>query len=283
MKKFLAWLLLLAMLLFCVPAAFADGDTSYEPNGSVTVIDPDSEGAEAVIEEVFEETEPFIPEEVERTIVGTDNRITVRNSWDYPFSAIAYIEAHASCGCSWSCSGFMVNKDRLLTAAHCLVCSKHGQWADRLDFYFGYNGRGYSYKYTGKWTAWSGNLFRSGTDDFAYDWGCVRLASDVGNTTGWFGTWWGMSDSQYTNTWAYVAGYADGKIRYDSGYVDSVSADNLYYTMDTVGGNSGGPVFDSDYYAIGIHVGTVSRGSSTLNVAHRLTSYVKSHLDDLTF
>ncbi len=283
MKKFLSWILFLTLLLCNTPICLGEGEESNESNGSVIVIEESSEENQQITEEIFEESEPYYPDNIER-IIGPDDRIRVKDPYVYPYSAIAYMDVHASCGCSWSCTGFMVNKDRLLTAAHCLVCTDHGQWADKISFYFGWRGRGYSYKYAGKWTAWVGNTYRNGTTDFAYDWGCVRLASNVGETTGWFGTRWSMSDSKYTSTWVYVAGYRGADLTYDQGYIDYVTDDNIYYQMDQISGNSGGPIFDWEYYAVGIINGANLRDNVvTTHVGHRLTSKIKQHLDDLSF
>lgn len=224
------------------------------------------------------ESGPVAPDDYEKTIFGSDDRITVKNTSSFPYSAIAYMEVKGECGCSWTCTGFMVNKDRLLTAAHCLVCTDHSKWADRITFYFGYkNKNNYAYKYTGGWNAWVGDIFSDKEYSSDWDYGCMKLDKNVGDSVGWFGSWWGLSDSQLSSTYAYIAGYRDGLLKYDSGWIEPKDSRHITYRIDTVPGNSGGPIYTSDYYAIGINIAN----NGIYNIGFRLTNTVKGDLDDL--
>ena len=99
-------------------------------------------GPEAAAEEVgAEEYKPFIPDDLEKTVFGKDDSITVSNPASYPFSAIAYMEVTGKCGCDWTASGYMVGTDKMLTAAHCLFCTEHWEQAEKIIFYFGYKNR----------------------------------------------------------------------------------------------------------------------------------------------
>ena len=264
----------LFLLMGICSAVFANEDNE----GIVNIVDEWKIPPEGFFADYSPDQEPFIPENLDRSIIGRDDRVTVNNPSSYPYSAIAYLEVTGKCGCSWTCSGFMVNKDRLLTAAHCLLCTDHSSWAKYIDFYFGYkNSRNYLYRYDGKWTAWAGNIFNNRkytTDD---DYGCVKFYKNVGDTTGWFGAHWDMPKSTMESKYLYVAGYRDSVLRYDSGWIDSVVGNEMYYKMDTVPGNSGGPIFTSDYLAVGINI--ASGGSA--NIGYLLTDTVRFNLYEL--
>jgi len=284
-RRFISLLVLVLMLTPLSPSV-AEEDTG---EGTVRVIDHTQE--ELLREIISVPTAPFIPDSAEdepdpetaeeeqpRTVFGSDDRVTVKNTSEFPYSAIAYMTIKAKCGCNWTGSGFMVDRNKLLTAAHCLVCWKHNQWANKITFYFGYKKSGkYKYRYNGKWEAYAGNLFRDREYTINWDYGCVKLNKNVGDKVGWFGTWWAMSDSQISSKYLYVAGYADGVLRYDSGFAEAAGQQHITYRMDTVPGNSGGPVFTYDYYAVGINIAY----SNYNNTGYRLTTTVKNDLDGL--
>ena len=75
---------------------------------------------------------------------------------------------------------------------------------------------------------------------------------------------------------------ASGKVHtgvvIDLGSYDYTIEDDklLSYTLDTTPGNSGGPVFDKDYYIAGIHVA----GNNYVNVARRITKEMMEDLKD---
>ena len=109
----------------------------------------------------------------------------------------------------------------------------------------------------------------------------IKLAEQPFNPNsdkvGWLGSYWGMSDSQIANQFLYVAGYRDGVLKYDYGFADAKSSQHIKYRMDTQPGNSGGPVFTRDYYAIGINIAE----NDSYNTGYRLTTTVKGDLDGL--
>ena len=314
MRKLLVILMTLALLMN-VPTAFAEKNTEdlknmgsdllaepnsvYEMNeiesfaeksneGTVNVIDDWMIGRDSVSREL--ETEPFVPKDMDiaelgiteefgsDAIFGNDGRVTVTWPSVYPYSTIAYMRVIGRCGDSWSGTGFMVGRDRLLTAAHVLVCPEHNAWAKNIDFYFGYKSdNDCRYHYRGKWTAWAGNVFKDHRYSIINDFGCVKLYQNVGDMVGWLGSYWGQTSSFLESNYMQVAGYRSGILRYDTGWVTAYDSSHLTYTIDTVCGNSGGPIFTSKYYAVGINIAF----NSNFNIGYRLTSTVKSRLNNL--
>ena len=105
-------------------------------------------------------SEPFAPENLDKVIIGSDDRITA-DVRQYPYSAIGYMDVHAKCGDTWTGTGFMAGKRLFMTAAHCMYCDEHHAWADEVTIYFGFRSqKNYAYRFTGGWTAWIGVSWR---------------------------------------------------------------------------------------------------------------------------
>lgn len=297
MKRLLAMMLLMALAVSC---AFAEGAAAPGPEGSALEFDvPVNEltedfeeaGGEGEVlpleaREAAHESDAlpagvefFAPDDLEKCIIGTDDRVRVKNTKQYPYCAIANMKVTGTCKCKWECTGFMVGKKWLMTAAHCMVCAEHGKWAKNVTFYFGYqNSKNYLYKYTGKWTAWAGTLFPNGysagmEDDYCF----VRLEKNVGDKTGWFGMSFPseieLNGSRYT-----VAGYRSNALKYSRGTAAALSGKLMTYTADDKPGNSGGPIFTSDYYAVGIIA--AENNVRKVNYGRRLTRSIYDEMLD---
>ncbi len=254
MKRIAAWLL--AALLVC-GVAWAEEAGEALP-AMESSLEEWYETHEAETEEV-ESTQPFVPEGMDKVIIGADDRVTINNTSVYPYSTIGYMFVHATCGCDWSCTCFMVGPSGAMTAAHCLVCSEHGGTADRLDIYFGYvSSKNYLYHYTNGTTYWYGTSFKNEDGTYSYsinhqrwDYAYIKLQERVGDYTGWLGTRAALDSD--ADSYFELAGYKDNQLKSDWGRLTKLS-DNPEYrfgiTADALPGNSGSPVFDSDYYAL---------------------------------
>lgn len=271
---------LLALMLLIPYASLAESAESAEGIATPAM---DMSLEEAVQQGLLTESDlqleepahPFCPPDVmDKTIFGEDDRELVRNPQKYPYSAIAYLVVEASCGCDWTATGFMVSRDGMMTGAHCVVCSTHGGTATKITMFFGYeSGKDYLYRYTGGTTYWYGTTFQNNDGSYSYsphvnwDYAYLKLEKNVGDTTGWFGTKV-LSDYEVSGQVLEVAGFRNGYLRKGSG---SVSVRNDYcikYTIDTLPGNSGCPVFDEDYYVVAINVAS----NDSFNTARRITS-----------
>ena len=294
MKRFLS-LFLAVMLLITACAAFAeDADSETGGKGTVTLIDDFETTAE--LEELLHPIEPGLPGGADKAdpelaqsaldasmdadlfVIGADGRTTVDDTKVWPYCTIALLDVHAECGCSWTGSGFLVGGNGLLlTAAHCLVCDEHSQWADSITFYFGYKSTyDFLYAYTGRWDAYAGNIFSNKQYTTAKDFAVVKISSEVPETCGWMGAYWGDDDRTMNSYYVNVAGYRYGKLRYDSGYMSVQDADHVTFLMDEESGNSGGPIYTQDGYAVGIIIAESwdKNGDPIYNIGYRLTNEV---------
>lgn len=275
MKKFLAYLLACLLLMTCCALAEEEEEIMEPGEGTIVFADGSDAAADAAVyaaaEELNTPADSYVPEDVERCIIGKDNRITISDTRQYPFSAIAFMEMKMKCGCRWTGTGFMVDKDKLMTAAHCMICQKHNKWASGITFHFGYRkGKRDFYTYNGHWEAWCGTDFANGYTD-VNDWAVVKFSKKVGDKTGWFGRRV-LSDKELKNGYYSVAGYKDGILKYDFGKLRVIDNSRMWVDMDVLPGNSGSPIYDSDYYAVGIW--TTYYDDIVANSGMRITPYI---------
>ena len=245
--------LLLAALMLLPAVALAE----EEAEGNVTVIDvltPITDEVEAG--EVTEFTsDPFIPEGLEKDIIGLDNRVTIDNPAAYPYSAIGYLILKWQCGCNGTGSGFLIKPDVMLSAAHIACCQYHNKPLTSMTAYFGYRSqKNYAYKFTGRTTFWYNPDFfaSSGKVWYGWDYSYFKLSERVGDRVGWFG-YSARSDANLDMTLVEVAGYRDGVLKTDWDYLHVETSNCVSYENDTLPGNSGCPVFDSDYRVLAIN------------------------------
>ena len=218
---------------------------------------------------------PENPGKQEKVIVGSDDRTQIYNSWDYPFSAIAFMVAYGQCGCTWTGSGFMVGERGLATAAHCLVCETHHMPVDYIDFYFGYQPDGsYMYFYNGPFLFWWGTDFRNGyQNDMEWDYGYVKFDEPIGQYVGYFGVR-ALSDQDFQqNSYYNLAAYRDGVMMTDFDKVTIMGPNIIIHDIDAVPGYSGGPIFGidgSDDYCVAIHIAENSQYNSARRINMQL-------------
>lgn len=302
MKKILALLLALALLPACFTCAAAEsfgpvedydeilweelGDDADEGGeGTIEIVDPE-ELALLNAPDLSIDTEPmdgWFPEIVEKHIIGKDSRKTIKSANKYPYSAICLIEATLPCKCrGLQGTGFMIGKNKVLTAAHCLICQKHNVWVSRLKLHFGYRkGRGSVYRYTGAWQAHCGTGFPGGYQGHDLnDWAVIKLKQNVGKRTGWFG-YWCMSDKQIKKKKFYIAGYRDGLLKRDKGKAKVLDDKRMWVSIDVLPGNSGSPIYykyKGNYYAVGIWTTYWENGkNSGVRLTKKIMKYVKKY------
>ena len=141
--------ILLALSIALTVCAWAEEDDG----GEGILYFPDEARTDLAVSDTdLSSVEPFVPDTLEKVIVGKDDRVKVKKPKQYPYSAICYMDGKYECGCRWTGTGFMVSENTLLTCAHLLVCKEHGKWAKKMTFYFGYkNRKNYLYRYKSTW------------------------------------------------------------------------------------------------------------------------------------
>lgn len=216
------------------------------------------------------------------SIIGTDNRTRVTATTSFPSRAIVHITRNGAA----HCTGWMVSRDTVVTAGHCLYNRSTASWYSGLSFTPARNGSSAPYgSATATRRITDTNYINNG--DTRQDWGIVKLSRQLGSTTGWFGLKW--QSASYNGTSATVRGYpgdkAFGTMWTMTGSIAQSTPNGLCYAMDTIGGQSGSPVFNSSNQGIAIHtMGTGSHGlngcSSSYNAGTRITQSLYNLIQD---
>ncbi len=175
------------------------------------------------------------------SIIGADNRFRVTPTTTYPYRANVLIERSTG---ALHCTGWMVSKDTLLTAGHCVhTGGSSGTWYSGLRFKAGSDGGTAPYGTCLSRGTWALNGWvNSGSTNF--DAAIVKLNCTVGNTVGWYGMWW--QSASLNGFFTRVSGYPGDKAKQQWMSYDQVRAtqtEKIYYQNDTIGGMSGSPVW----------------------------------------
>ncbi len=224
------------------------------------------------------EVPKFKKEAAPGSVLGPDGRIQESISATSPWGSIVHIESNRG-----GCSGFLINRDTVVTAGHCVY---NGGWATSYTVYPGRNGL--NYKPFGSCSGgaadlWSNSIWTS-SQNADYDYGMIKLTCDVGYSTGWMG-WWYNEGESLTGQYFYVEGFpgdkAYGTMWWDGDTISSQTVRRAWYVIDTAPGQSGSPLYRyrssteglcAGWCITGIH--TTGNQGDNLNKATRFNAEV---------
>lgn len=215
-------------------------------------------------------TDPYCPPGLQRMAqAATTTDLITSDCW--PYSAVACLDVEMACGCSYpGGTAFLVADDCLMTAGHMLVCLTHKQPVTRLRASFGYmeqDGEPSSYLYRYETTDpkyWYNSRLLSGSysSSLGWDYGCVRVPAEAGQTVGHFGLSV-RSDDELTDLPVEVVGYPSGTFDPLTGQTLRLDERTLRHSAPTIPGHSGSPVFDASGYVVAVHNSHTVSGSDT--------------------
>ncbi len=191
-------------------------------------------------------------------IFGPDNRVTPDDSG--PYKAIGRLDS--------GCTGTLVGKNLVLTAAHCVLDSATGTIKPSVKFFRPDLRNG-----TSAHPAWVNFLWIGGSkpeDDRRTDWAFLRLDDDVGNTYGTLPIQTVDMASQLPYTVSLVGYSADrssGNLPslHAGCYVHKIEDGKIYHDCDATSGVSGGPLLSAingNTYVVGITVSEFRQGAA---------------------
>jgi V8-like Glu-specific endopeptidase len=225
---------------------------------------------------------PELAESVE-VIIGVDERIRVTNTTTYPWSAICALGITAANGRRFIGTGWMISPRTVVTAGHCVYLHEEGGWAQSITVIPGCNDAVEPYgSHVGtdlrSVTGWTSSKNRD------HDYGVIILppSTQPGATTGTFG-FATRTDAFLLNAALNLSGYPGDKGGRQQWFMaqrpKSVSEHVITYDIDTMGGQSGSPVWvleNGGRFGVGVH----TNGHSSGNSATRITSGVFNNLSN---
>jgi glutamyl endopeptidase len=218
------------------------------------------------------------------SIIGSDDRTEITNTTAYPFRAIASLAITAADGSRWIGTGWFISPRTLVTAGHCVYIKNSGVpgrdgWVRSITVIPGRRGStkpfgqaiSTNFKSVAGWT---------NNGDQNQDYGAIVIPTPLGNTVGTFG--FGVySDADLLTVTANISGYPGDKPAgtqwFHARRVTSVGPQKVFYETDTMGGQSGAPVWrvtGGQRVAVAIH----AYGGAFANSGTRVSASVNTNL-----
>ncbi|MFE2124542.1 trypsin-like serine peptidase [Rhodococcus aetherivorans] len=214
-------------------------------------------------------------------ILGKDDRVRIQNTTDVPWRRICALRITFRTGAIYRGTGFFIGPRTLATAGHCVYLHGQGGWATKIEVSPGANGsaRPYGSVETSQFRSVGGWVNGKRPE---YDYGCIVLPTGAfgGRNLGQFSVGV-LSPQALLAKPAVLAGYPGDKPFAEmwgmARKIKTVSPTTLTYDIDTMGGQSGAPVYikrNGVRTVVGIH----NYGALTGNSATRVTSEVYRRL-----
>lgn len=260
----------------CTANTEANGDTRYISYNCIT-------GEETIIDMSKYECDVTSVESnmpSTRVVIGPDGREKVEDTTIAPFKGIGYLYCEmpsSISGARGSCSAFAANA--AITAAHVVWDSNCDEYAENIQITFA---RSDDYKPYGTVTAQPTEIIipeqYKNTQSTNYDYAILVYGTTISNYRFGFTS---KSSATSVGTNVTVTGYpkdASTAIKNPdpnshcqwtaSGSITASTTYTISYEIDTTGGQSGAPVYNTTNQIVGIHHG----GNSTSNIARKIDS-----------
>lgn len=217
------------------------------------------------------------------TVLGTDERVRVKNTTQYPWRINASLLITAADGSQWMGTGWFISPRTLVTAGHCVYIkgeqpTRNG-WVKKIQVMPGRNGSELPFGSLTATEFWSVKGWGDEGREI-YDYGAIILPAAFSSDLGYYG--FGVFDDEAllastVNIAGYPGDQASGTLFYDHREVGSVNPDKVFYAADTAGGQSGACVYtlhEGQRVGVAIH----AYGGTTSNSGTRVSSQVFANL-----
>ena len=216
-------------------------------------------------------------------IIGTDDRVRIMNTGLFPWRAICALRITAKDNTKWIGTGWLVSPRTVITAGHCVYMHAHGGWPKSVEVIPGMNDAARPFG------SYIGTSFRSvvgwvNDKKREYDYGAIILPSNSrpGDRTGVFG-FAVKNDPYLMSAYLNLSGYPGDKGGDQQWFMarkaKSTAPRVIYYEIDTMGGQSGSPVWvkvGTARYAVGIHTNGLITGNSATRIVTPVFNNIQS-------
>jgi V8-like Glu-specific endopeptidase len=237
--------------------------------------------------EATDETVAIEAAAVLEVILGTDDRIRISNTTAVPWRRICALRITFPTGAVYRGTGFLIGPRTLATAGHCVYLHGQGGWARKVEVIPGGTDgstRPFGSAESSQFRSVAGWVTGKKPES---DYGCIVLptGSFNGRNLGSFAVG-ALSAADLVAKPAVLAGYPGDKpfaqLWGMARKIKTVSATTLTYDIDSMGGQSGAPLYiqrNGSRTVVGIHNYGASSGNSatrvTQGVAQRLIAWSK--------
>lgn len=223
-------------------------------------------------------------------IIGTDNRVRINPTTAFPWRAICALKITAQNNSTWIGTGWLVGPRTVITAGHCVFMHDQGGWAKSIEVIPAQNGvnvKPYGTAVSNNLrsvTGWTQNKNREN------DYGAIILPANkrLGDVTGYFG--YAVRDNAYLAASVMnLSGYPGDKPSpgspkgteqwFMSLKPKSISTRVITYDIDTMGGQSGAPVWlkvGESRVCVGIHTNGHSSGNSATRIVTEVFNNIQA-------
>ncbi|RYF71781.1 MAG: serine protease [Cytophagaceae bacterium] len=225
-----------------------------------------------------------VDETATEVIIGTDDRVRIANTTIYPYRAICALRITAADGTRWIGTGWMVGPRTVITAGHCVFLHNNGGWARSIEVIPGLNDA------TRPYGSAVGTVLRSvkgwtESKKREYDYGAIILPANsrLGDRVGYFG--YAVRDTNFLmgsvlNLSGYPGDKAGGSQQWFMARTPRSLTDRVItYDIDTMGGQSGAPVWikvGEQRYCVGIHTNGHTSGNSATRIVQDVFNNIKN-------
>lgn len=193
------------------------------------------------------------------TICGTDDRTRISPATSIPWRWITKLFITFPDGAQFVGTGWFIGGRTVMTAGHCVYSRANGGWAQSIEVVPGMDGNSRPF---GSQVGTSFRSVQGWIQDSKpeFDYGAIILPDcSLGHQVGWFG-FASLSDASLNNLLVNTSGYPGDKPYgtqwFNAGRITNVTERKIYYMVDTIGGQSGSPVWrylDGQRHVVGIH------------------------------
>jgi glutamyl endopeptidase len=206
------------------------------------------------------------------TLSDGDGLKRVTDTAVYPYRAIALIKLYFRRGGPTYCTGFLISKDLVVTAGHC-VDNLTYRLTTRAVVTPGDDAGDRPYGSCLGTTAYSVTGWVNDTNPM-YDYGAIKLNCNIGENVGWFGV--RATPKSLNGTSVTITGYPgpkkpDFSMWTASGKISDSEERQLDYTIATEKGESGAPVYERGPYALAVHAYSPNPLHPSTNGGTRIT------------